>query len=91
MEGWPGSLTQKYSMAQTAAPGKPIWITELNLRSPGDECGAEHQAAQDDYIQAALTLRAPVLSVLVYFDYPNWQCTGIRNTPAAQSLLNAYP
>lgn len=80
-----------YQLAQDAATGKPVWITEVNLRSPDDECGPEHQAAQADYLMDALSHGYPVVSILVYADYENWQCTGIRGTEAAETLLTGYP
>lgn len=83
---WPGSLTLKYQLTEDVVE-IPVWITELNLRSPGDECGPAHQQAAMDYVDDALELEAPMLSILVYKSYPDWQCTGIRDTLVGDWLL----
>jgi len=92
MEPWPGGLLEKYNLAVSLASGKPVWVTEYNLRSPQDECGPAHQEAQKDMIAEALALGLPHLSVLVYWSYPDWQCTGIRNTIVESWLAGGgYP
>ena len=83
---WPGSLEKKYDLVD-AAVDVPVWITELNLRSPSDQCGPAHQAAARDYIEDALDVGAPMISILVYKAYPDWQCTGIRDTLVADLLM----
>jgi hypothetical protein len=85
---WPGSLTLKYQLTEDAVE-IPVWITELNLRSPDDECGPAHQAAALEYAEEALSLDAPMVSILVYKVYPDWQCTGIRDTLLEEFLLEA--
>ncbi|HUF38129.1 MAG TPA: hypothetical protein VMN57_06375 [Anaerolineales bacterium] len=88
LQGWPGSLELKYEMVKDAAGGKPVWITELNLRSPGDECGPAHQAAARDFVEKAFELDTPMINILVYKNYPDWQCTGMRETPLAALLMD---
>lgn len=90
MEPWPGSLQLKYEMARSASP-VPVWLTEYNLRSPDYYCTQAHQQAQANYLLAAFNLEIPMVSIHIYADYPDWQCTGIRDTPASQVLLNMPP
>lgn len=92
MEPWPGGLVEKYEMAVANAAGRPVWVTEYNLRSPGDEFGITHQQAQADMIAEALALDLPLVSILVYYSYPDWQATGIRNTIVESWLAGGgYP
>ena len=89
-EPWPGSLMGKYDLAVANAAGREVWLTEVNLRTPC-ETGAEHQQAQADYLEWVLGLPIPVKSVLVYYSYPDWQGTGVRDTLAEDALLPGYP
>lgn len=91
-ENTPG-FKLKLTMAQSAAQGKPVWVTETNLRSPMYFCTENHKAAARQYIahhiyRAIQDKNIPMWSVLVFQDYPDWQCTGIRNTPTHQYLLD---
>jgi hypothetical protein len=91
-EAWPGSLELKLQMVQDIVPkNMPVWLTEVNLRSPSEECGPAHQQAQGNYLSDVMDLDIPVKSILVYHDYPNWQCTGMRNNPASDVLMWPYP
>jgi len=90
LDPWPGDLATEYALASANAAGRPVWATEVNLRSPDDDCSPAHQAAQAEWLGEALDLGLPMVSVLVYASYPDWQCTGIRNTPAEEAL-RPYP
>lgn len=88
---WPGGLTQLVTMAEQYHDD--VRVTEFNLRSPGNECGLAHQQAQTDEIADALDLDLPMLSILVYYNYPDWQCSGIKNTLTEEMLMpgGGYP
>lgn len=87
---WPGGLSELVDMASLYH--EDVRVTEFNLRSPTNECGPVHQQAQADEIQAALDLELPMLSVLVYYPYPDWACTGIEGTLAEEVIMpGGYP
>lgn len=91
LNSYPGSLTEKLDMAFAAAGNKPVWLTETNLRSPMDFCTPTHKQFALDFIKNTVypevkARNIQMWSILVYQDYPNWQCTGIRNTPVHNFL-----
>lgn len=87
---WPGGLATLVTMAEQYSDD--VRVTEFNLRDPASTCGAAFEQAQADEIEAALDLGLPMLSVLVYYPAPDWQCTGIENTLTEQMLMGTgYP
>lgn len=86
---WPGGLVELVEMA--GQYHDDVRVTEFNLREPDEICSAAFEQAQADEIQAALDLGLPMLSVLVYYPAPDWQCTGIQGTLAEQAIMPGYP
>lgn len=89
LEGYPGGVNQLYTLVSSFTD-KPILLTEVNLRYPQTICNTAFQAAQSQYNRAALNSLFDAKIFLVYTNSPDWQCTGIRNTPTEDMLL-AYP
>ncbi len=88
IEPYPGSLEAK--LERVIAFNKPVWLTELNLRSPRDECGQDYEINALKYVQEAIDLLKTkdvhMFSILVYSKPPDWQCTGFKNTPLDEYL-----
>jgi len=75
-EVWPGSVQAAYNIAD-AATDAPVWVTEVNVRDTSRTCSEAFQADQLSYVQSAFRIGAPVVSVLVYSNGPDWDCTGV--------------
>ena len=85
VEPYPGTLAQTYALVD-AAVSVPVYLTEVNLRDPADVCSPAFYAAQVEYNIDALGI-FPVTVLHALTGKPDWDCTGLNNTPTLDALL----